>query len=177
MAGKQTFGLDFDDTFTADPELWSFFIAKAHTLGHQVICVSARLNIEGNLRELTKALPSGVQVILSEAIPKRKHVETEGITIDVWIDDHPDGIVGPTISEQAAWERCEVLQLLVEEARSGRDLAEQKAKEAVQKEMAELRAEITRLKSIREDRYQVVKCTCGGSVMCDGSCDTCGELY
>lgn len=32
------FGLDFDDTFTADPELWALFIREAQAKGHRVYC-------------------------------------------------------------------------------------------------------------------------------------------
>ena len=36
--------IDFDDTFSADPELWTAFILNAQQRGHKIICVSAFLH-------------------------------------------------------------------------------------------------------------------------------------
>lgn len=35
-------GLDYDHTFTADPDLWRQFISDAQRRGHTVVCVTAR---------------------------------------------------------------------------------------------------------------------------------------
>lgn len=37
-----TFGLDYDDTFTADPDLWRQFVSDALRRGHAVVCVTGR---------------------------------------------------------------------------------------------------------------------------------------
>lgn len=157
-----TIALDFDDTYTADPELWGYFINKAQILGHTVICVTARLNEECQHQELKRALPGGISVIFCGSKPKRKHaLEEHGIAIDIWLDDYPEGIGNqPSDSEMAAWERVRYLEELVAEARAGRDLAEQKAKQAVQAEMAELRRKLAFLRAgqhIRNDSVREIQ--------------------
>lgn len=146
-AGRQTFSLDFDDTFTADPELWSFFVAKAQVLGHRVVCVTARFKTEGNLQELKRALPGGVEILFCGPTPKRKHATNNAIEIDVWIDDYPEAIVTGDDRLEAAYEEVQRMQLLVVECREQRDNAKNRAMEDLQKEMGSLRAEITRLKA------------------------------
>lgn len=34
--------IDFDDTYTRDPEMWNAFIRLAQASGHKVYCVTAR---------------------------------------------------------------------------------------------------------------------------------------
>ena len=147
-AGRQVFSLDFDDTFTADPELWTHFINKAQVLGHSVYIVTARDNSESNLREIKNAVGSGVPVIMTGNQQKRSHCIENDIEIDIWIDDYPEAIVGDreALELSAAYDEVERLRLLVEESRFQRDNARSLAMESLNKEMAELRSEITRLK-------------------------------
>lgn len=42
MVRQLTFGMDFDNTFTACPELFGRFIKDAESLGHCVVLVTAR---------------------------------------------------------------------------------------------------------------------------------------
>ena len=37
-----TIAIDFDKTFTADPELWLSFIRSASLRGHEIICATYR---------------------------------------------------------------------------------------------------------------------------------------
>lgn len=84
--------IDFDETFTADCQLWCEFILNAQKRGHKVICVSARRNEFSHRRELTEALPEGVEVLLSYGTPKRMYAEAHGHQVDIWIDDLPEAI-------------------------------------------------------------------------------------
>lgn len=153
------FALDYDGTYTADPELWGYFINKAQILGHKVICVTARLNEECQHHELKRALPGGIPVIFCGSKPKRQHaLEEHGIEIDIWLDDYPEGIGNqPSDSEIAAWERVKYLEDLVAEARAGRDMAEQNAKQAVQTEMAELRRKLAFFRAGQQIRKDSVR--------------------
>lgn len=85
--------LDFDETFTADPALWATFIASAHQRGHTVICVTARRGkfLEDRL-EVCSALPDGVATYFAYDTPKRTFMAQQGIEVDIWIDDTPEGI-------------------------------------------------------------------------------------
>lgn len=92
MRPQLTVAIDFDDTFTADVEVWSLVIQVLQNAGHRVICVSARDNSLGNMRELTLALPKDVDVILSNNEPKKVVAKSHGYDVDIWIDDLPHKI-------------------------------------------------------------------------------------
>lgn len=83
---KMKIAIDFDNTYTLDPEFWDRFIANAKASGHKVWCVTARRNTEEN-RE-TVVVP-GVLTVFSELGSKIDCMERRGIKIDVWIDDDP----------------------------------------------------------------------------------------
>jgi hypothetical protein len=84
---KITIGLDFDDTFTADPELWTQFVALARSRGHKVVCVSCRTDNDENRAEVD--VP-GALTYLTSLSPKAWYMNRHGIDVDVWIDDHPE---------------------------------------------------------------------------------------
>lgn len=92
MRPQLTIAIDFDDTFTADVEMWSHVIAEFQRFGHSVVCVSARRNELGHRQELTQALPEGVSVLLSYDAPKRLYAKSQGVDVDIWIDDMPEAI-------------------------------------------------------------------------------------
>jgi hypothetical protein len=84
---KITIGLDYDDTYTADPGLWDAFIKLARKRGHSVVCVSCRPETEENMAEMN--IP-GVLTYLTSMSPKEWFMREQCIQVDVWIDDHPD---------------------------------------------------------------------------------------
>ncbi len=86
------FCLDFDNTFTAAPELWTEFCGSAWEKGHRVICITARTNPDKSL--VTNVIPPWVEAFFCLGVPKRKFAESIGIKVDVWIDDCPEAIVG-----------------------------------------------------------------------------------
>jgi hypothetical protein len=88
--------IDYDDTFTADPDLWDSFIKWAMLRGHCVVCITARQKTLENQEELGQALPSGVVAHFSYDEPKSDYAKRNGIPVDVWIDDMPGWIVGVT---------------------------------------------------------------------------------
>jgi hypothetical protein len=155
------FGLDFDDTFTADPKLWRSFVEFAVERGHQVVCVSAREDTESQREELRRALPEGVSVILLSYLEaKHRYAQSRGIYVDIWIDDYPEAIVksydgSDTVQlmhelsgeNKQLWDENARLRIAVDEARRCRDNARNEAIEQLQKEMADLRAENARLKN------------------------------
>ena len=56
MTKKLTIAIDFDDTYTADTELWGLFLRKAIANGHSVFCVTCRREDERTGKSLTKRL-------------------------------------------------------------------------------------------------------------------------
>lgn len=85
--------LDFDDTFTADPDLWASFIESAHRRGHTVICVTARRGkFLEDRQQVIEALPQCVAAYFAYDTPKRTFMAQQGIEVDIWIDDSPEAI-------------------------------------------------------------------------------------
>ena len=72
--------LDFDNTFTQDPELWIAFINTARQRGHEVTIVTSR-------HPSTPVPIQGIEIIYCSFTAKRKHHEAH-----VWIDDDPKHI-------------------------------------------------------------------------------------
>jgi len=93
---SKTFSIDFDDTFTADPELWAVFVKLGTLSGHRFYCVTARHNTEENTDIINAAFEEvGIQmpIIFSNHGSKMDEVERRGIKIDIWCDDAPCAIV------------------------------------------------------------------------------------
>jgi hypothetical protein len=85
--GPFTIGIDFDDTYSRDPELWDAFIASAKARGHKVVCVTCRPETLENVQECD--IP-GVLTYCTSMSPKEWYMREKGIEVDVWIDDCPD---------------------------------------------------------------------------------------
>ena len=86
--------IDYDDTFTADPDLWRTFIVAAISRGHSVVCITARRKTLENQQEIAREMPDEVDVHFSYDEPKAAYAKRNGVPVDVWIDDSPGWIVG-----------------------------------------------------------------------------------
>ncbi len=81
-------GLDWDNTFTADPQLWRGFIKEAQKR-HRVFIVTARPPEHGE--EIRKEMdPMGVEIIYCSGKPKIACADEAQVSIDIWIDDMPE---------------------------------------------------------------------------------------
>lgn len=84
--------IDFDETLTADSRLWGEFIQMARRLGHRVVCVTARRDIEDNretVREWMRTHGIQIPVYFTSLRSKVEHMAALGIEVDIWIDDDP----------------------------------------------------------------------------------------
>jgi hypothetical protein len=79
--------LDYDDTYTQDPEFWLKFIDMVAEHGHEVILVTMRAPYERH--KLDQTLLNKISAEFTNNKAKRPFVEEKGIHIDVWIDDNP----------------------------------------------------------------------------------------
>lgn len=93
QVSPKTIAIDFDETFTADPDLWSAFIRHAQNRGHKVVCITWRRKSFEMMRELEGALPKGVAVHSAYGMPKKIYATENRLDIDIWIDDCPEAIV------------------------------------------------------------------------------------
>jgi hypothetical protein len=91
-----TFALDFDDTFTADPLLWSRFATDARARGHRLCLVTARRDTEENRQDINATLDHWkcqMPIVFSSLGSKLAAVQRHGLEIDIWIDDDPTSLV------------------------------------------------------------------------------------
>lgn len=86
-------GLDYDDTYTADPMLWSQFVGDARRRGHTVICVTARREKPDFTRE--PPLPPDMPIVCAGPVWKKHAAAKAGFNVDIWIDDIP-GLIEPS---------------------------------------------------------------------------------
>ena len=108
-------GLDYDNTYTADPALWDEFITHSFERGHEVIIYTARnekLDNNDELRRLSKT----IRVVFCDGVAK-KHIarveaqHTEGHKIDIWIDDKPESVIQnsiATLDQLVEWRKVRV---------------------------------------------------------------------
>jgi len=81
-------GLDWDNTFTKDVDLWQSFVLQANAKEHQVYITTSRsddIPIE--------FIPDGLKgIVYCNFIAKKQATEALGIKVDIWIDDDPQWI-------------------------------------------------------------------------------------
>ena len=82
--------LDYDDTYTEDPEFWLDFISRCKLRGHKIYCVTMRDDTTAQL--IDPRLHQSVTIFATCGQAKKAYCEARGIRIDIWIDDHPEWI-------------------------------------------------------------------------------------
>lgn len=76
--------LDYDETFTANRELWTGFIALAKSMNCKVTFVTYRMQNGHNMDIIYDAEKLGIAIIFSNGQPK-----SSIFAADIWIDDSP----------------------------------------------------------------------------------------
>jgi len=85
--------LDYDGTFTEDPDLWLSFVRQAKLSGHTVYCITIRTPEEG--KEVRHHLLNAVdEIYFTSRQGKMSYCAENYIKVDVWIDDQPYFITG-----------------------------------------------------------------------------------
>lgn len=79
--------IDYDNTFTAIPELLTSFITAAQKAGHRVIC--ATLRYEEETEPVMNSIGKLCEVFYTSRQPKIQFLKALGIEPDIWIDDDP----------------------------------------------------------------------------------------
>lgn len=91
-----TIAIDFDDTFTADPMLFSELIKHAVARGHKCYIVTARRNTVDNVDLVNAQLDfwqCQCPVVFSNLGSKIAKMKAMDIEVDIWIDDDPRTLV------------------------------------------------------------------------------------
>jgi HK97 family phage portal protein len=90
-----TISIDFDRTFSADPQLWGEFARKSVAEGNTVVMISRRPEedrqvVTDTLGEYADAF-SQVLLVGGDTL-KAEAAQAAGIDVDVWVDDSPQTI-------------------------------------------------------------------------------------
>ncbi len=85
--------LDYDNTFTLDPDFWNEVIHKAQERGHDIRVVTSRW--PEHEPEVCKVITNTFTIPVHFACKraKKQFMEELGIKVDVWIDDSPKSII------------------------------------------------------------------------------------
>lgn len=83
--------LDYDQTYTRDPDLWNKFIELAKLAGHKIICITMRFpheKIECGWTDYNND-ETGVKVYYTNRKAKLIWAKANNVRVDIWIDDKP----------------------------------------------------------------------------------------
>lgn len=83
--------LDYDDTYTKDPEGWNQFVEAFKKKGHQFYCITQR-GKDTKDKQLENSIGQYMDIIYTAGSCKRKAAGRRNILIQVWIDDQPESI-------------------------------------------------------------------------------------
>ncbi|OJX48981.1 hypothetical protein [Devosia sp. 66-22] len=86
--------LDYDKTYSLDPEFWEKVAVAAELHGHEVAIVTIRDPVLDRTLPL-RNLEGKREVFYTRGVAKRWYLTHfgQGFVPDVWIDDNPDSIV------------------------------------------------------------------------------------
>jgi len=82
--------IDYDGTYTADPDLWDGFIKAARAAGHKIWIVTCR---RGDDEERQDIKVPGAFIVFTAMMAKKAYCEQRLLNIDIWIDDDPASII------------------------------------------------------------------------------------
>ncbi|SRR5258706_13611281 len=86
--------LDYDGTYTLDPNFWYSFILVCKDFGHDIRIVTLRKPEMNN--DMLDALGTDfIPVLYTSNVPKRIYCDSIDWQPQIWIDDTPEFIVRP----------------------------------------------------------------------------------
>jgi hypothetical protein len=80
--------IDYDETYSLDPAAWEAVCTLLLKARHDVYLVTGRLE-----EHPISHSPNVLRVFYTNHKQKRVFMETQGIDVDVWIDDKPESII------------------------------------------------------------------------------------
>lgn len=89
MKSKMVISIDYDNTWTRDPEGWMTVALLLRDLGHTVFGVTLRFPHEDEYMD-TAYFQTCERVFFTSNGEKDPYMQSQGIQVDVWIDDMPE---------------------------------------------------------------------------------------
>ena len=89
--------IDYDRTYTADPETFNKVIELFESAGHTVICVTGRTDDRTMGAPVKNSIGVLVPVIFAGSDWKRDAALKRGYKVDEWIDDIPEMVAKQTL--------------------------------------------------------------------------------
>jgi len=91
-----TISFDFDETFTAAPELFASVMDVFRAAGWMVIVCTRRGDQRRPTAEsvIDDRFAGSVPVVRARGIPKWQAAREAGFEVDVWVDDDPGSVLG-----------------------------------------------------------------------------------
>lgn len=91
-------GLDYDNTYTVDPEGWNAVIDLLRARGHSWVCVTGRHAPPSPMAaDVVESLHSKMPIVFAGMKFKREAAKEAGFDVEVWIDDCPAMIDKPDL--------------------------------------------------------------------------------
>ena len=91
---KLVFGIDYDGTFSADPDGFRAIVALLLARGHVCVLVTGRSDEAQWGAEVRRAVGDIMPIVFAGNAWKRDAAKRAGFDVNVWIDDHPE-YIGP----------------------------------------------------------------------------------
>lgn len=91
------FAIDYDGTYSLDPEIFNIIIQILKKAGHEVICVTGRSGDKESDNVVRASIGKLVPVIFAGKKYKYDAAKDAGFYVDIWIDDNPSSISIPTL--------------------------------------------------------------------------------
>lgn len=83
--------IDYDLTYTRDPDFWDAVIALGVGRGHRFVCVTSRTQEPGTTKPERRPTPAIPYVCAGEEL-KSDAARAAGHNVQIWIDDCPGAI-------------------------------------------------------------------------------------
>jgi len=84
---KKTYSIDYDDTFTSDPDAFTDIANVLRNRGHEVIITSQRC--EKYEADMRKVVGQTLPIVFASGMSKEAAARLHGYAVDVWMDDVP----------------------------------------------------------------------------------------
>lgn len=89
------FGIDYDQTFAADPEMFKAFVGLIKAHGHIPVLVTGREDSHGFGEPVRALVEDLMPIVFAGGSWKRDAAKAAGYEVDIWIDDNPTYIAPP----------------------------------------------------------------------------------